>query len=405
MTLALRAASTSSHRLLASTSDDYTRRIGRISSGLRIVRAADDAAGLAIATKLRAQVAGSAVATRNVHDAINLLNVADGGMQGITDLLHRARELSVQAASTGSGTASDREAVAAEVGHLVAEIDRLAGATTHNEMRLLDGSRSAGFSFHVGAGPSDTLTVALGDMRATTLGLLGGSSGTLSLAETTYATESKKFTSYTASTSNNVFDVAVGADAAFRVTLDPAAGSLSGAQLQQELQRQLTAGGVAVTVGLESFNNGTSRLSFTAAAGTTTKVAVTGSGADDPVLRIATTETVSTSTASTSSGQSLVDLVSAGDGEAIALVDAALSTVMSARTGVGAAQSRLQHRLGVLAATEENLGAARSRIEDADLAVEMAGLVRARVLGEAGLALQAQQAPSAQRVLRLLDSL
>ncbi len=92
MTLALRAASPSSHRHLAGASDDYARRVGRVSPGLRIVRAADDAAGLAIAQKLRAGVNGSAMAARNVQDAVNLLSTAEGGLDGVTSLLHRARE-------------------------------------------------------------------------------------------------------------------------------------------------------------------------------------------------------------------------------------------------------------------------------------------------------------------------
>jgi flagellin len=404
VTLALRASGPSSLRYLSAASDDYSRRIGRISSGLRIVRAADDAAGLAIAHKLRAHVNGSATASRNVHDAINLLGTAEGGLQGVTSLLQRARELSVQAASTGTMTASDREAAAAEVRQIVAEVDRIAGATQYNGMRLLDGSRPAGFSFHVGASADDALTVRIADMDATALGLLGGGalSGTLSTV-TTYETASRRFNNWQIDASRDTFVFTVDG---VETTVTLAAATYDQSQLmdfRKDFNTALKAAGVAVTVGLVKHDNGDVNFTFTADAGTTTEVTVTGDGA--AALEIATTSTTTTTVSATTATVALADLVAAGSGEAMEVVDAALALVSGQRTSLGAAQNRLEHRLGVLAATEQNLGAARSRIEDADIAVEYAALVRAQILGQAGMAMQSQQATGGRRVLQLLSSL
>lgn len=417
MTLALRAAPSSSHRYLAGATDDYARRLGRISSGLRIMRAADDAAGLAIAQKLRARVDGSAMASRNVHDAINLLGTAEGGLDGITGMLQRARELSVQAASTATMTAADREAAAAEVRQIVAEVDRIAGATSYNGMRLLDGSRTAGFSFQVGAAAGDALTVRIGDSDATALGLsgtagvAGGTSTTTSTTSvTTYAAVSESFTSYNPQ-QRRKFDFTLNGAVVAQVSVN------AGRYTPEELATILRAGlgsNPPVTINVLSGDTaGTSRLEVVATAaygGSTTPVGVQVGGTNKIVFTtVATTEETTTSTetsvAAVPAAPSVAELVAAGSADAIDRIDAALAAVLSTRTDLGAVQNRLQHRLGVLAATEENLGAARSRIEDADMAVEYAALVRAQIVGQAATAMQAQQAAGGRRVLQLLTGL
>jgi flagellin len=407
VTLTLRGPSPS-HRALNTHSDQYARAVGRVSSGLRIVRAADDAAGLAISEKLRARVTGSAMATRNVHDAINLLGTAEGGLQGITDLLQRARALSVQAASTGSTTSSDREAAAAEVRQLVAEVDRIAGTTAYNGLRLLDGSRSGGFTFLVGADGGEVLSTDTGDVRATTLGLLELAGVSTFSTTTTYVARSAPLTTYTSSQGRREFTFSVGGGPtqSFKIDKGVVFTSAKYGELRDRIQAGLAAATppIPVTVSLATASDGTTRLDFAVTGSPTTSLTVTGSGAT--ALGGITTESSSTTLGTFGvAGPSVADLVAAGSEDAMDRLDAALTAVLSSRTGLGATQNRLEHRLGVLAATEQNLGAARSRIVDADMAVEYAALVRAKILGDAGLALQAQQAPSGRRVLQLLDSL
>ncbi len=405
MTLALRAASLSSHRYVAGAADDYARRLGRVSSGLRIVRASDDAAALAIAEKLRARVNGSAMASRNLHDALNLLGTADGGLDGVTSLLHRARELSVQAASTATTTAEEREAAAAEVRQIVAEVDRIAATTAYNGMRLLDGSRLGGFAFLVGADGSQTLTAATGDVRATALGLLDSTTSSTLSSTTTYVARSAPLTTYTSSQGQREFTFSLdgGPAQSFKIKRDVTYGPGSYDALRRELQRGLDAAlpPIPVTVALEYDSAGAARLAFTATGSTTTSVTVTGTGA--AALGGITTESTTTTFAEPGlAAPSVADLVAAGSGDAIDRLDAALAQVVSTRTNLGATQNRLQHRLAVLAATEENLDAARSRIEDADMAVEYSALVRAQLREQAGMAMQAQQTSSPQRLLQLL---
>jgi flagellin len=175
------------------------------------------------------------------------------------------------------------------------------------------------------------------------------------------------------------------------------------ARFQADMQQALDAAGLAVTVGVRSWPNGDHRLEFTANAGSTTKITVTGDGAD--ALQITTTETAGTVVAAASTAGSLADLVASGSQDALTLVDAALGTVLGRRSDLGAMQNRLEHRLSLLATTEQNTLQARSRIADADVAKEWAGVVRAQVLSQAGTALQAQAGQGGQRVLQLLTSL
>ena len=142
-------------RSLAKTSVDMSTALQRLSTGLRVNSAKDDAAGLAISERLTSQVRGYNQAIRNAGDGISLAQTAEGGMEGITNSLQRARELAVQAANY-SNTAGDRDAIQLEVAQLVEEVDRIAGQTKFNTIALLDGSFS-GANFQVGANAGETI--------------------------------------------------------------------------------------------------------------------------------------------------------------------------------------------------------------------------------------------------------
>ena len=173
ITLQTNVASLSAQRHLSRTQDALSQNIGRLSSGLRINRAADDAAGLAIGSKLTAHVRGLAQAQRNANDAVSMIQTAEGGLNEITGLLTRMRELAVQAATEGTLGATERGYLDDEFQSLEAEIDRIVAVTDYNGQALIDGSLSAGADFQVGIfnTADDRISVSIGAADAATLGI------------------------------------------------------------------------------------------------------------------------------------------------------------------------------------------------------------------------------------------
>jgi flagellin len=157
------SASLSAQRALSRTQDDYARSAQRIATGKRINSAADDAAGLAVSTKLKAQITGLNQAQRNVQDGLNAIAIAEGALSQMHALLSRMRELAVQSA-TATVTDSDRAQSNAEFTALSAEIDRIGASTAYASIKLLDGSATA-FQLQVGANGADTMTVEFPDAR------------------------------------------------------------------------------------------------------------------------------------------------------------------------------------------------------------------------------------------------
>ena len=161
-------ASLNAQRNLTNSTNALGRSFQRLSSGLRINGAKDDAAGLAISNRLTAQVRGLNQAVRNTNDGISLAQTAEGALGETQNILQRIRELSVQSAND-TNSSSDRESIQAEVDQLVSEINRIGETTTFNNNKILDGS-FLGASFHVGANSRETISVNVADGRATSLG-------------------------------------------------------------------------------------------------------------------------------------------------------------------------------------------------------------------------------------------
>jgi len=157
------------HRHLSAISNQLAKSMERLSSGLRINRASDDAAGLAISEKILAQVKGLDQAVRNAQDAISLVQTAEGALQEVHSILQRMRELAVQAAND-TLTDQDRAAIKAEVDQLITEIDRIAKTTQFNKTVLLDGGAS-NINFQVGANAGEAITISIGNAQASALGL------------------------------------------------------------------------------------------------------------------------------------------------------------------------------------------------------------------------------------------
>lgn len=161
-------ASINAQRNLGKSNNQVSKSVEKLSSGLRINRAADDAAGFAIATKANAQVRGLNQAVRNANNAISLVQVAEGGINNLSNILHRLRELAVQS-SSDDNTTSDREMLTTEADNLIAEFTRVSNTTEFNNMALLDGSFSGKY-FQVGANYGQQLTFNIGDARGKSIG-------------------------------------------------------------------------------------------------------------------------------------------------------------------------------------------------------------------------------------------
>jgi flagellin len=162
-------ASMTAQRNLASVSTRLGGNFARLSSGLRIAGAADDAAGLGISERMRAQIRSFGVAGRNAQDGVSMTQSAEGALQEVSNNLNRMRELAVQSAN-GTLNATDRATLDTEFQELSAEIDRIATQSTFNGINLLDGS-SASVDIQVGVNASETITVTLADATAATLGV------------------------------------------------------------------------------------------------------------------------------------------------------------------------------------------------------------------------------------------
>ncbi len=158
-----------SHRQLGITNNASSRSMEKLSSGYRINRAGDDAAGLSISEKMRAQVRGLNMASRNAQDSISMIQTAEGALNETHAILQRMRELAVQAAND-TNVSVDRTAVADELGTLVAEIDRISTSTTFNEKKLLNGDLAASAAnFQIGADSGVTMTLTIATMDAAAL--------------------------------------------------------------------------------------------------------------------------------------------------------------------------------------------------------------------------------------------
>lgn len=167
-------AALNTYRMLSANNTAASKSLEKLSSGLRINRAGDDAAGLAISEKMRGQIRGLNQATRNAQDGISLIQTAEGALNETHAILQRMRELAVQAANDTNND-NDRAEMQKEISQLISEIDRISNDTEFNTKTLLDGSLSGGAEliFHIGANEGQNLSLAISDMSSTALGVNG----------------------------------------------------------------------------------------------------------------------------------------------------------------------------------------------------------------------------------------
>ncbi|USB32838.1 flagellin Hag [Paenibacillus sp. YPG26] len=187
-------AALNTHRQLAVNTGNTNKSIEKLSSGLRINRAGDDAAGLAISEKMRGQIRGLDMASKNAQDGISLIQTAEGALNETHSILQRMRELAVQS-SNDTNTDKDRGALQSEVDELAKEITRISNTTEFNTKKLLDGSAASGsgvtssanLTFHIGANAGQSITLEIKAMDSSTLGVSASGAGNASATGTTAA--------------------------------------------------------------------------------------------------------------------------------------------------------------------------------------------------------------------------
>ena len=368
--------SLNAQRNLSGSSDALATSLQRLSSGLRINSAKDDAAGLAIANRFSTQIRGMDQAGRNANDAISLTQTAEGALVEVGNNLQRIRELAVQSRNA-TNSQTDRDALNAEASQLLSEINRVAEQTSFNGVKLLDGSFS-NQSFQIGADVGQTIDVtSIVDATTANLGSYGRATVT-----TAVSTGFANALSAGDVTINGVDLGAIGA---------AASASERSEQLMSAINKTSGESGVYA---IKDTSNTITLVS------TTDDIVVAGAAA---ALTADTGLTAATTALATTTGISTVDISSvAGADAAMQAMDSALQVVNSTRADLGALQNRFSSVVSNLQTSSENLSASRSRIVDTDFAKETASLTRAQILQQAGTAMLSQANSAPQGVLSLL---
>ncbi|KGP45290.1 FliC/FljB family flagellin [Morganella morganii] len=349
--------------------------IERLSSGARINSAKDDAAGQAIANRFTANVKGLTQASRNVSDAISIAQVTEGAVNEINDNLQRIRELAVQAQNS-TNSESDRTSIKEEVDQRLKEIDRISEQTQFNGIKVLSGDSK--MTFQVGANDGETIDIDLKKVDRDTLGLKS-----LDVAAGKYgrAVSASDFESLVKGT---------GTDAEAKQAVEDSINGIklgTDAVTDAKIYYQTDANGVVDK----------------------SKVYIQGKiNGKNVELKAGVTATAKTATADGELEFTGVAELDAADKKALAdkgplgTLDKALSKIDTQRSQLGAFQNRMQSTINNLNNSVNNLSAARSRIQDADFAVEVSNMSRGQILQQAGTSVLAQANQVPQSVLSLL---
>lgn len=391
-------------RNLLLTGMSMTKSIEKLSSGLRINRAADDAAGLSISEKLRAQVRGLAQAQRNAQDGVSMIQTAEGALTEVHSMLQRMRELAVQAANDTLST-EDRQAINTELQQLKSEINAIADRTTFNGKKLLTGSLITGVDATSELKQGTTVTGGTETAHVYALDVSGARAG--ATFTFTYDSTNDKLT-LTRSTDNVAQTISLSAIAAGGSQI------LNFDQLGVKLTITSTGGITADNLGTALTTAATDSVTTAATNGSANFqvganssdgmsvnfdiVQLTGSTGvtdlDNLVTKLTNFSTQVTSGTNAQQVQAAQDLTDALDGT--------IEYVNGVRSNLGAAQNRLEHSIANLGVAHENLMASESRIRDADMAEEMVNFTKAQILQQAGTAILAQANQVPQSILTLL---
>jgi flagellin len=362
--------------------------IERLSSGLRINSAKDDAAGQAIANRFTANIKGLTQAGRNANDGISIAQTTEGALNEINNNLQRVRELTVQA-QNGTNSASDIDSIQQEVNERLAEIDRIASQTNFNGTNILkEKTDETNISIQVGANDGETIKIKIGGNESWNLFSEGAKNtptdkvnGNFRDVDTYgYDVLSKRVTDVNMSTTN----AALTAYAETQETFTTGALLVSytngvGDTAYAMIDSAAPAGDPALSVTFDKDGKALLGAALTGGDELLAKASVANTVADNALVKIAGPES-----------------------DALEKIDNALKAVDNQRSDLGAIQNRFESTIANLNNTLTNLSSARSRIEDADYAVEVSNMTRAQILQQAGTSVLAQANQVPQTVLSLL---
>jgi len=357
--------SLNAQRNLNNTTSALSSVVQRLSSGLRINSAKDDAAGLAIASRFSTQIRGQTVAARNANDGISLAQTAEGALGEITENLQRIRELAVQSRNA-TNSVSDRAALDAEVQQLKAEIGRVANQTNFNGISLLDGTFAAQ-AFQVGANQGQTISID-GIVNANT-NQLGVWQMATSAPLAAIATPDQAVAAQV-----NGVDIGLAAE--------------SGRTAAQALEQLVASFNAAKATGVAGLQN----VTMNDDGSMISTAVITGGGV------------ISGAALDNQTGFAALNVTDVlGADQMILAMDGALTAINTARADLGAIQNRFTSVVRSLDVSVENLSDSRSRIMDTDYAKETSELTRTQILQQAGTAMLAQAKALPQSVLQLLQ--
>lgn len=384
-------AANNAYRSLSNTQNDLSKSLEKLSSGLRINRAGDDAAGLAISEGLKSQIGGLSVAARNAQDGIGAVQTAEGGLNQTHSILQRLRDLGVQAAND-TNNAESRGAIKTEADSLVKELDRIAGSTNFNGTQLLNSSKTLSFQVGANADAASKIDVNLSGANVKSISnTLAG--GDLTTTGSSFATTLGSLTTAAATFESTAGGVKSTVTTA--VLSDTADGSAATFQSVEEYASALRsdssfAANFTVSVTKDANGAGTGIVVTALNGGTVSTTAA-------PAAGLAT----GGSTGTAVSGGLKFD-TAANAQASIKMLDTQITKVSTARAELGASQNRLESAVQTINVAKENLTASNSRIRDTDMAEEMVKFTRNNILSQAGTAMLAQANQSNQGVLQLL---
>lgn len=380
LTINTNVASLNAQRNLGTSQSNLNKSMQRLSSGLRINSAKDDAAGLAISDRMTSQIRGLNQASRNANDGISLAQTAEGALQESTNILQRIRELAVQSAND-TNSASDRSSLNDEVAQLVNELDRISETTSFNGKKLLDGTMdNATFQVGANAGSNQTISFAIESARSDDLG--ADNLTTVAAEAAVFSAGSFQATADTAGADGNNIKVRV---------VDGTANStvVTGNTITATYQFTATASNDMSKIG-GLINAANSLVTTNFAATASSEISINLTGGNDAGLE----------------GTRIISDISVANRQeadiTIASITGALEQIDTIRGGLGAMQNRFESTIANLNNVAENLSAARSRILDADIAQETSSMTKQNILQQAGVSILAQANQAPQLALSLL---
>lgn len=378
-------------RYLNGASNGVASSMEKLSSGLRINSAKDDAAGLQISNRLTSQANGLNVAMRNANDGVSMAQTAEGAMAESGNILQRMRDLSLQSAN-GSNSTEDRESIQKEVDQLKNEMNRISDTTSFGGQKLLDGSFGSK-SFQVGANANETISMSLGDISADKVGQKGAVVAAVDFTADQKATEELFGKSLTVKIADGEAQ-----------TID-----LSGAKSNTDVVDAINSGlsGTGVAVSIEADAGGDKTKDKLVIGGivdnslAAKEIVITPNLGGTPVPTPLTL-TIGAKDTGTNMVSSVDVTTVAGANTAVEAIDAAIAGIDSQRADLGAVQNRFNHTLSNLANITENVTASNSRIKDVDFASETTNMTKNQILQQASTSILAQAKQIPQSALSLL---